>query len=82
VVPALVPARVRANSLGLFGHAALTGFSHAGLLLTTVALAAVGLSSNLGELRHAGTRPLALGALVWISVAVTSLALQALTGTV
>ncbi|HUA07552.1 MAG TPA: putative sulfate exporter family transporter [Solirubrobacteraceae bacterium] len=69
-----------ANSLGLFGHAAITGFSHVGLALTTVALGAVGLSSNLGELRRAGTRPLALGALVWATVAVTSLALQALTG--
>jgi uncharacterized integral membrane protein (TIGR00698 family) len=71
-----------ANSLGLFSHAAVSGFSHAGLVLTTVALAAVGLSTNMGELRQAGTRPLALGALVWITVAVTSLALQALTGTV
>jgi len=71
-----------ANSLGLFSHAAVTGFSGVGLALTTVALAAVGLSSNLGELRRAGPRPLALGALVWATVAVTSLALQALTGTI
>jgi uncharacterized integral membrane protein (TIGR00698 family) len=68
-----------ANSLGAFTPAAHAAFSHIGLALTTLALAAVGLSSNLRELRRAGTRPLALGALVWIAVATISLALQALT---
>jgi uncharacterized membrane protein YadS len=67
-----------ANSLGAFTPAAHAAFSHVGLALTTLALAAVGLSSNLRELRQAGTRPLALGALVWLAVAATSLALQTL----
>ena len=69
-----------ANSLGAFDPGARAAFSHLGLALTTLALAAVGLSSNLRELRQTGPRPLALGALVWIAVATTSLALQALTG--
>ncbi len=69
-----------ANSLGAFTPGARDVFSHVGLALTTLALAAVGLSSNLRELRQTGTRPLALGALVWVAVATTSLALQALTG--
>lgn len=69
-----------ANSLGAFTPDARGVFSHLGLALTTLALAAVGLSSNLRELRQTGTRPLALGALVWVAVATTSLALQALTG--
>jgi uncharacterized integral membrane protein (TIGR00698 family) len=67
------------NTLGVFTPAAHAALSHVGLALTTLALAAVGLSSNLRELRQTGTRPLALGALVWIAVATTSLALQALT---
>jgi uncharacterized integral membrane protein (TIGR00698 family) len=69
-----------ANSLGAFTPDARAAFSHVGLALTTLALAAVGLSSNLRELRQTGTRPLALGALVWIAVTTTSLALQSLTG--
>lgn len=69
-----------ANSLGAFTPGARAAFSHAGLALTTLALAAVGLSSNLRELRQTGARPLVLGALVWIAVATTSLALQVLTG--
>jgi uncharacterized integral membrane protein (TIGR00698 family) len=69
-----------ANSLGAFTPGARDVFSHVGLALTTLALAAVGLSSNLRELRQTGTRPLALGALVWVAVATTSLGLQALTG--
>ena len=68
-----------ANSLGAFTPDARAAFSHIGLALTTLALAAVGLSSNLRELRQTGTRPLALGALVWVAVATTSLALQTLT---
>jgi uncharacterized integral membrane protein (TIGR00698 family) len=69
-----------ANSLGAFTADTRALFSHAGLALTSLALAAVGLSSDLRELRQTGTRPLALGALVWIAVAATSLALQTLTG--
>jgi len=46
--------------------------------LITLALAGVGLTTNLSSLRRAGARPLLLGTLVWAAVAVTSLALQAL----
>src|SRR5438105_790666 len=49
-------------------------------VLITVALAAIGLSTRLGILRRAGARPLLLGALVWMAVAVTSLAVQRATG--
>ena len=69
-----------ANSLGAFTPDARAAFSHIGLALTTLALAAVGLSSNLRELRQTGTRPLVLGALIWVAVATASLALQTLTG--
>jgi uncharacterized integral membrane protein (TIGR00698 family) len=69
-----------ADTLGLWEPALRTVFSHAGLALTTVALAAVGLSSDLRQLRHTGGRPLALGALVWLAVSVTSLGLQQVVG--
>lgn len=69
-----------ADSLGLVTPDTRTALSHVGLGLTTLALAAVGLLSNLRELRQAGVRPLVLGAVVWGTVAITSLALQAATG--
>lgn len=70
-----------ADSLGVLGPATHSAFSDIGLALTTLALAAVGLATDLRELRQTGLRPLALGALVWVAVAITSLALQAATGT-
>lgn len=74
-------AAAAADSLGAFGAGDREAFSGLGLVLTTVALAAVGLSSEVGELRRTGPRPLMLGALVWVAVSLASLALQALTGT-
>jgi uncharacterized membrane protein YadS len=47
----------------------------------TVALAAIGLSTRLSTLRQAGHRPLLLGAVLWAAVGVSSLLLQAVTGT-
>lgn len=49
-------------------------------LLTAVALAGVGLLTSVAGLRRAGWRPLALGGLLSLAVATSSLALQALTG--
>jgi uncharacterized integral membrane protein (TIGR00698 family) len=68
------------DSLGALDAGARAALSHAGLALTTVALAAVGLSTGVGEMRRAGVRPLALGALVWVTVTSTSLGLAALIG--
>lgn len=47
---------------------------------TTVAMAAVGMLSSLTAIRRAGWRPLLLGAMLWVLVAVSSLALQLATG--
>lgn len=47
---------------------------------TTVALTAVGLSTPLESMRQAGWRPLALGGVLWVLVASSSLGLQSLTG--
>jgi uncharacterized membrane protein YadS len=48
---------------------------------TTVAMAAVGMGSSLRHIKQAGWRPVALGGLLWILVAGSSLILQRLTGT-
>lgn len=58
------------------------GLSTAGTFLITVALAGIGLSLRLSDMRRAGVRPLLLGACLWILVAASSLGLQALTGSI
>lgn len=49
---------------------------------TTVAMAAVGMGSSLRHIKQAGWRPVALGGLLWILVAGSSLILQRATGTI
>jgi len=68
------------NTVALIGAGARRPLSDAALVLITVALAAVGLASDLGRMRRTGPRPFALGALLWVGVAGTSLLLQAATG--
>lgn len=48
--------------------------------LTTVALTAIGLGTPIKAVREAGWRPLALGGLLWVLVALSSLVLMRLTG--
>ena len=69
-----------ANSAGLVGTGLRHAFASAALFLIAVALAAVGLSAQPAGIRAAGPRPLLLGALLWILVASSSLAVQGLTG--
>lgn len=59
-------------------HAAITTL---GTFLITTALAGIGLSMRLSDVRRAGPRPLLLGAGLWILVGASSLLLQAVTGT-
>lgn len=49
-------------------------------MLITGALTAIGLNTDIGRLKRAGWRPLMLGLLVWVSVAVSSLLMQKVTG--
>lgn len=49
--------------------------------MITAALGAIGLSTGIGHIRRAGLRPLALGSVLWVTVGLASLGLQALTGT-
>lgn len=49
--------------------------------MITAALAAIGLSTRFADIRRAGPRPLILGAVLWAAIGVSSLLLQAATGT-
>ena len=72
---------VAVNTIGLVPnrwHPALSATAEG---MITMALGAIGLSTQPRDIRHAGFRPLALGAILWILVTGTSLAVQALTGT-
>ncbi len=66
------------NSAGIIPAGAHAGLGHASVFLVCVALSAIGLSADVAALRKAGARPLLLGALLWITVATTSLGIQAL----
>jgi uncharacterized integral membrane protein (TIGR00698 family) len=67
-----------AQSLGLVPAAWHETLSVAATFLLTTALAGIGLTLRFADMRAAGLRPLLLGGALWIAVAVTSLALQAL----
>jgi uncharacterized integral membrane protein (TIGR00698 family) len=71
-----------ANTLGLIPSALHPALSQMSVFLITVALSAVGLSTDLAGLRRAGHRPLILGASLWVVVSLTSLGLQHLTKSV
>ncbi|MGH3440170.1 MAG: YeiH family protein [Sciscionella sp.] len=65
-----------ANSAGLIPQGAHAGLDEASIFLITVALSAIGLSTDLTSLRRTGSRPLILGACLWVVVSCTSLGLQ------
>lgn len=58
-------------------HASLSTIA---AFMITMAMAGIGLSTNVRDIRRAGARPLALGAVLWVLVASSSLLLQNLTG--
>ncbi len=55
-------------------------FSAVAVFLITIALAAIGLSTDIGGVRRTGPRPLVLGAALWVLVSVSSLGLAAASG--
>jgi uncharacterized membrane protein YadS len=65
-----------ANSVGLVPGAAHPALSAASVFLITVALSAIGLSTDLAGFRRAGAKPLLLGGCLWVIVSLTSLGLQ------
>lgn len=75
-------AAVAANTAGMVPghwHPALTDLA---TWMITAALAAIGLSTRVDSIRRAGLRPILLGGILWATVGVSSLALQALTGSI
>lgn len=70
------------NSLGLIPVQLQRPLGHVALFMITVALSAIGLSTDVAALRRTGARPLLLGALLWITVTAGSLALQALSSAI
>ena len=67
------------NTLGLIGHFGPT-VQLVGRWVLVVALAAVGLQGHWRAFAGAGTRPLFLGLITWAAVALSSLGIQAWTG--
>ena len=81
LVPAFIPLFLLAtvvNSLGLVPRAARDGLGLAATTALAIAMAGIGLGISPGDLRRSGFRPLILGGLLSLTVAVTGLALQAL----
>jgi uncharacterized integral membrane protein (TIGR00698 family) len=72
---------VTVNTLGWIPGSWHGPLSDLAQFMITVALAAIGLSTRARDIRRTGFRPLALGAVLWIVVAGTSLGLQLATGT-
>jgi uncharacterized integral membrane protein (TIGR00698 family) len=68
------------NTTGVIPAAWHDGIAFVAIFLISVALAAIGLQTELPRLLRAGPRPLALGFLLWIAVALSSLATQRATG--
>jgi uncharacterized integral membrane protein (TIGR00698 family) len=64
------------RTVGVLPTAAAPAFSGAATFLITVALAAIGVSTDFGALRRAGLRPMLLGVVLWVLVAATSLGVQ------
>jgi uncharacterized integral membrane protein (TIGR00698 family) len=83
IVPVFIVAfmaAVAANTIGLVPAGWHYPISHLSAWMITAALAAIGLSTDVHHIRRAGFRPLVLGAVLWVTVGLTSLGLQALTG--
>lgn len=68
------------RTVGVLPAAAAPAFATAATFLITVALAAIGVSTDFGALRRAGFRPMLLGIALWVLVAATSLGAQAVFG--
>lgn len=83
VVPTVVVGflvAVGLDSLGLVPHAWHGSIGDLSGWLITAALAAIGLSTHVTDIRRAGLRPLLLGACLWVIVGAASLGLQAVVG--
>jgi len=73
---------VAVNSVGLIPAGWHPSLAHVAAWMITAALAAIGLSTDLSYVRRSGLRPMALGAILWVTVGLSGLGLQLLTGTI
>lgn len=67
------------NSLGVIPDAPREALVHISVFLIAMALAGIGLSTDIHALRRAGWRPLALGGILWVLVTLTALGTIAVT---
>lgn len=74
-------AAVLVNSAGVVPDAWHDPLAHVATWMITAALAAIGLSTNVAGIRRAGFRPILLGGVLWVTVGLASIALQAATDT-
>ena len=68
------------NTAGIIPAGWHSGITLVSTFLISTALAAIGMQTELGRLVRSGPRPLALGFVLWVAVAVISLFLQRATG--
>ena len=68
------------NSAGAIPEGLHETLVQASVFLIATALAAIGLSTDVGAMREAGWRPLILGAVLWLLVTATSLGVRLATG--
>ncbi len=61
------------NTFGVIPAAAHPGLTQLALFLIVLALSGVGLSADFAKMRAAGLRPLALGFVLWVTIAASSL---------
>jgi uncharacterized integral membrane protein (TIGR00698 family) len=67
------------NTLGLVPSGATGPIAASSTFLISIALAGIGLSTDVAALRRTGPRPLLLGAILWAAVTLTSLGLPIIT---
>ena len=72
-------AAAAAKSIGIIPSSWQATIQMVALVAIVVALAGVGLSADVHRMRSAGLRPLALGAILWIAISASSLAIAHLT---
>jgi uncharacterized integral membrane protein (TIGR00698 family) len=68
------------NTIGLIPAGWHPGITETSTFLISMALAAIGVQTEVARLARSGARPLALGFVLWIAVAAVSLLLQRATG--
>jgi uncharacterized integral membrane protein (TIGR00698 family) len=79
---AVFVAAVAVNTVGLIPLGWHRPLSDLANWMITAALGAIGLSTDTRRIRRAGVRPLVLGAVLWLTVGLSSLGLQGITGAV